>query len=152
MIIMAKFFKPVFDELTVDYGSTILLEENHMIININADRVREQLDYDESLMVFEFPLFKLPEDLINELTTLGKQAIPHTTHSNVKGWFKTRSAWGSDEIGYAFQMLSGYDVFDGKEMKWKCIENALGGLETKHKVLQRSTYIIILKDVTEVVN
>ncbi|MGR6009292.1 hypothetical protein ACT7CZ_18465 [Bacillus cereus] len=35
-------------------------------------------------------------------------------------------------------MLSGYDVFDGKEMKWKCIEKAFGGLETKHKVLQKS--------------
>ncbi|MGQ7199403.1 hypothetical protein ACUOA9_40180, partial [Escherichia sp. HC-TM1] len=73
---MAKFFKLVFDELTIDHGSDILLKENHMIININADRVREQLNYDESLMVSEFPLFKLPEDLINELTTLGKQAIP----------------------------------------------------------------------------
>ncbi|HFR4148748.1 hypothetical protein [Bacillus cereus] len=149
---MAKFFKPVFDELTIDHGSDILLEENHMIININADRVREQLNYDESLMVSEFPLFKLPEDLINELTTLGKQAIPHTTHSNVKGWFKMRPDFGSDVANYAFQMLSGYDVFDGKEMKWKCIEKAFGGLETKHKVLQRATYVIVLKDVTEVVN
>ncbi|MBJ8054886.1 hypothetical protein JDS87_23775 [Bacillus cereus] len=149
---MTKFFKPVFDELTVDHGSDILLEDNHMIININADRVREQLDYDESLMVFDFSLFTLPQELIDELTLLGKQATPHTTHSNVKGWFKTRPAWGSDVIGYAFQMLPGYDVFDGKEMKWKCIENAFGGLETKHKVLQRATYVIVLKDVTEMVN
>ena len=26
-------------------------------------------------------------------------------------------------VNYAFQMLSGYDVFDGKEMKWKCIKS-----------------------------
>ncbi len=51
-----------------------------------------------------------------------------------------------------FKCYPDYDVFDGKEMKWKCIEKAFGGLETKHKVLQRATYVIVLKDVTEVVN
>ena len=50
-----------------------------MIININADRVREQLNYDESLMVSELTLFKLPEDLITELTTLENKRF-HILH------------------------------------------------------------------------
>ncbi len=29
---MAKFFEPVFDELTIDHGSDIFTGENHMII------------------------------------------------------------------------------------------------------------------------
>ncbi|MGR5914796.1 hypothetical protein ACT7DA_23485 [Bacillus pacificus] len=79
-----------------------------MIININADRVREQLsNYDESLMVSEFPLFKLPEDLIKRVNYAQEnKPVPHTTFK-CKGWFKMPPGFRNDVVNYAFQMLSG---------------------------------------------